>query len=209
MKCGRRWSAGPRASGTGSSLSNNSSAIYSGSRSRTITGLSLKVSLTNSRIPNCISTIFIKVDEPGVVNVKYVPQLMLRGAAFLCTKLVQGVDVVIPASRDGNKMILVQVENDGAYGAYVDPRVFEEMDPAKLRIGELTAVIRIVFALASNEAKLHIESHVLKYKSGKRCRAYDIWCAGLSPEILGAVTVGNQAVWEALCEAGGRWRKSL
>ncbi len=43
--------------------------------------------------------------------------------------------MVIPASRDGDKMILVQVENDGAYGAYVDPRVFEKMDPAKFGIG--------------------------------------------------------------------------
>ncbi len=148
---------------------------------------------------------FIKVHDPRVVKVKFVPQLMLRGAAVLCTKVLQAVDMAIPASRDGEKMILVRVENDGEYGPDVTPRVFEEMDPVELGIGELTSVIRIVFALASSEAKLHIQSRVVKYESGKTCKAYDIWCAGLSPEILCPVTAENQAVWAALCGESGRW----
>ncbi len=146
---------------------------------------------------------FIKPHDRDVVSVKYLPHLMLRGAAVLCTKLLQGVDVAIPVS--GYAMILVRVENDGVYGADVDSRVFEEMDPAKLGIGKLTSVIRIVFALASSKTSLHIQKRVLKYKKGKTCKAYDIWCAGLSSEILGPVTTSNQAIWAGLCEESGRW----
>lgn len=35
---------------------------------------------------------------------------------------------------------------------------------------------------------------------------YNIWCAGLSPQILVLVAEKQQEVWESLCEPGELWK---
>jgi hypothetical protein len=83
------------------------------------------------------------------------------------------------------------------------------MDPYSLKIFKNNTmsdikIIRIVFALASNEPSLKVVK--VQSSTDKSYTTYDIWCSGLSPDILIPVQ-GKYEVWKALLQASYGWEE--
>lgn len=150
---------------------------------------------------------FIKIHEAAVINVGRLSKLNLRGAAVLGADRQPGIDIAIPIHNGASPpgVALFQIKNDGNFGAEPNKTVFDAMNPVTLGIGEYNVVLRIVFALASKESRLHITTRTVKTK-GKQFVAHDIWCAGLSPNNLRPVTTGTEHIWRSLCEESSHWK---
>ncbi|KZT12589.1 uncharacterized protein LAESUDRAFT_689269 [Laetiporus sulphureus 93-53] len=132
----------------------------------------------------------------------------------------------IRATRETLGFIMWQVKNDASYTDQRDDDLFRVMDPFKLniwkagldkdRVSTVKAseqmqkwpVIRIVFALASAKPALSIRRTEIT-QGGARFRAYDIWCAGLSPAQLKPITDVQSDVWDALLQASYGWKDRL
>ncbi|EDR09449.1 uncharacterized protein LACBIDRAFT_326243 [Laccaria bicolor S238N-H82] len=85
-------------------------------------------------------------------------------------------------------------------------KLFDAMDPYNLKIlkdnDRAVPIIKIVFALAAKKPSLKV---VRKNASASyQAIIYEIWCAGLSPEVLHPVK--EKGVWEALLQASYGWK---
>ncbi|KAJ2927459.1 hypothetical protein H1R20_g9635, partial [Candolleomyces eurysporus] len=158
-------------------------------------------------------THWLKLHQHKIVSTRYLVRLFARGAAVLCGNNHPGIDGVMPylyksttlaASNIG--AILWQSKNDEKYGNNPQVDLFTSMDPYSTGLFDEPTdvpVIRIVFALAAKEPSIEIVT-TGESKSGKKFTTYDIWVAGLGPEIFGVMT--DKGVWEALLQASYGWR---
>jgi len=153
---------------------------------------------------------YVKVHVYGVIDAEYLLLLSSRGAGILCANNQYAIDGINPFLRDGTKLgldnlglILWQSKNDSSFTATPQPALFAAMDVYKLRIlkeGDAAVpVIKIVFALAARTPSLT----VVKCPPSINYNAvvYEIWCAGISPEILNAVEPSQANTWTALLQA--------
>jgi hypothetical protein len=158
----------------------------------------------------------IKVHEFKLVKAQRLLLLAARGASVLCGNSQDGVDGINPFLCKGLELsllnlglILWQGKNDSHYSHLVQQHLFDRMDPFRLGILEdgdpAIPLIKIVFALAARTPLLSV----------KRCAptkeynapVYEIWCAGLSPELLSPVTERQAHIWPALLQLSYGWEQ--
>ena len=152
---------------------------------------------------------WVKVHQQVMVNVKYLGQLMCRGAALLCGTNQAGIDGIIPFLLKGDTIslknigaIVFQVKNDKKYQKTPKPKLFEAMDPYSLGIlkqGDKIPIIRIVFALASKTPCL------IPVKCKEDFESYDFWVGGISPTVFLPVGDSDESIWTALLQASYGW----
>lgn len=135
----------------------------------------------------------IKVQHTDMINTQHLWKFITRGAMVLCVDNQRGVDIVLPVCKTEEKLsertvtaILIQVKTDKSF-ANVDKTLFDGMNP--FRVGLFDAVnanplpvIRLVFALASHTAAVVFPEVPDRKNHPDKFTAYDIWCAGLSPD---------------------------
>ena len=76
--------------------------------------------------------------------------------------------------------------------------ILEEGDPS-------VPLIKIVFALAARKPSLNVvrRAPTKEYGAG----VYEIWCAGLSPDILQPIISQETGVWDSLLQASYGWKE--
>jgi hypothetical protein len=151
---------------------------------------------------------FIEVQDSDVISTEYLWRYLLRGAALVCRKSQEGIDILIPFLLDAEEpigpsnisVVLVQVKNDVKFSENVDDELFMKMDPYNLGIFSPSepprAVVRIVCALAASTAgckmvkrgvaRLAREAkfEAMEAISGQlevekpSCASFDFWCHG-------------------------------
>jgi hypothetical protein len=169
---------------------------------------------------------FIKIHDFKVINRAFLWLLIARGAAVLCADNQGGIDVLLPFLYLDNKLqqdnvsgIFIQVKNDKSFSSTPNLFLFDAMNPYFLGFFNMdeqkpVPIIRMVFALAANEAcvKAVEDAPVRKNpargakskgekKRTRRCpayTAYDIWCAGTSAETFSVVKPGDEQVYAEL-----------
>lgn len=146
---------------------------------------------------------FLKIHERTIVCIERLLKLMFRGAAVVCADQQTGIDIVIPVFN--GMMILIQVKNDKNFKSRPVKALFDAMDPVGLGMGKYNSVIRIIFALASDEANLEINTHAVT-SQGRVFVAHDIWCAGVSHKHLCPVIASTEPIWSSLCDASSHWK---
>ena len=159
---------------------------------------------------------FMKVHERKAIDITSLLLLQGRGAAVLCANNQTGIDAINVFLRDGTQLvegnvglILHQVKNDSKYSTKPLQKLFDAMDPYDIGILEEGApalpLIKIVFALAARIASLN----VVRHSPTKEYPAvvYEIWCAGISPDILGPVEQQHAGIWDALLQASYGWKE--
>lgn len=159
---------------------------------------------------------FIKVHEFKAIDIISLLLLLGRGAAVLCATNQSGIDAVNVFLKEGPQvtrenagLVLHQMKNDAKYSSTPVRKLFKAMDPYDLGILEegtpAVPLIKIVFALASKVPSLNI----VRRNPTKKYHAivYEIWCAGISPEILGPVEEGKVGIWDALLQASYGWKE--
>ncbi|EDR02266.1 uncharacterized protein LACBIDRAFT_295447 [Laccaria bicolor S238N-H82] len=156
---------------------------------------------------------FVKVHEFKAIDLTSLLLLIGRGAGVLCANNQNGVDIINAFLKNGTKLeignaglVLIQVKNDSAYGTQPQQELFDAMNPHDLNIledkGCAVPIIKIVFALAAKKPLLKV---VRKNASASyRAVIYEIWCAGLSPDVL--LPIKEKGVWEALLQASYGWK---
>jgi hypothetical protein len=82
------------------------------------------------------------------------------------------------------------------------------MDPYHLRILKAkeaaVPLIKIVFALAAKTSSFNV---VRRPASAEyNAVVYEIWCSGMSPDILGAIDPLQTGTWDALLQASYGWK---
>ncbi|KAK2464489.1 hypothetical protein APHAL10511_003468 [Amanita phalloides] len=158
---------------------------------------------------------FMKVHDDIVIKITPLLLLLGRGAAVLCANSQSGIDAINVFLMNGTKLvkdnaglILHQIKNDPRYSATPQQHLFDGMDPYKLEIlgarDCAVPLIKIVFALAARRPSLHVVRHDRTEKYNNI--VYEIWCAGLSPEILGPITQQRASVWDSLLQASYGWK---
>lgn len=156
---------------------------------------------------------FVKVHEYKAIDLTSLLLLKGRGAGVLCANNQKGVDIINVFLKDGTKLdrgnaglILIQVKNDSAYSNKPQQRLFDTMDPYDLEILEkndsAVPIIKIVFALAAKKPSLRVVRK--NASSSYSAVTYEIWCAGLSPQVLRPVK--EKGVWESLLQASYGWK---
>ena len=87
-------------------------------------------------------------------------------------------------------VILIQVKNAKRYQGKISGNLFNYMDPFNVGLfsseDKPMPFIRLVFALASIVNNVTMAPHPSRH-SGHGFTAYDIWCAGTSPETFGCI----------------------
>jgi hypothetical protein len=162
---------------------------------------------------------WIKVHQWGVLNAKYLLSLYCRGAAVLCANSQPGIDGLMPflwegttIAQDNLSVCLWQSKNDPTYTDKVQTGLFERMDPFSLKIFDPDTplerpIIRIVFALAASKPSLQVaQVKQVTNEGGQSFVAYDIWCSGLSPDILVPITPEKEDTWQALLQRSYGWQ---
>jgi hypothetical protein len=92
------------------------------------------------------------------------------------------------------------------YTNIVQQECFDVMDPYKYGIlapGDAPCpIIRIFFALAARKPSINVVRHAptTDYNS----LIYDIWCAGLSPELFAPILHAD--IWDGLLQASYGWK---
>jgi hypothetical protein len=127
-----------------------------------------------------------------------------------------GFDSINVFLKDGTKLVrenagltFCQVKNDDKYSTKPQPAVFAAMDPYDLEVLEegdpAVPLIKIVFALAARIPSLN----VVRRAPTKDYPAvvYEIWCAGLSPDILGPIIPQETGIWDSLLQASYGWKE--
>ena len=165
---------------------------------------------------------FIKCFQQSVLQRQYLAGLLMRGAALLCANCQEAVDAVLPFSFDdgisrfsaGN--ILIQIKNSGKYAGKPKWELFDAMEQYRLGIVDKTTtylppVVRIVFALAASRPFVASDVKIVEVEGGKSYTAVDIWCAGISNDILpciqGTWKAGNiHANWSSLLACYQGWK---
>ena len=156
---------------------------------------------------------FIKVHDVDITSLLL---LQGRGAGVLCAHSQSGVDAIITFLNDDARLvrsnaglILVQIKNNPQYSHLPHAKLFVAMDPFDLAIikkGEdAVPLIKIIFALGAKTPYLNVKRHHPTAEYG--AVVYEIWCAGVSPDILGPVEHQDADVWNALLEASYGWKK--
>ncbi len=141
-------------------------------------------------------THFVKVHEYRAIDLDSLLLLQGRGAAVLCANNQMAIDSINVFLKNNTKLVrdnagltFSQVKNALKYSMKPQPDVFAAMDPYNLGVLEegdaAVPLIKIVFALAAKTPSLN----VVRRAPTKEYAAvvYEIWCAGLSPDILGPV----------------------
>ncbi|EPQ56924.1 hypothetical protein GLOTRDRAFT_137401 [Gloeophyllum trabeum ATCC 11539] len=154
---------------------------------------------------------FIKVQEYEVVNVHYLWALVVRGAAIICPDHQRNVEIVIPflfhdttIQATNVSAVLITVKNDHAFGTEVWEHHFACMDPFDFELfSEDEAplpVIRMAFCLGSRRSGITIVAPSPENDGSpeppSQYTAYDIWCAGLSPETFPAIEKDDVKLWK-------------
>jgi len=138
-----------------------------------------------------------------------------RGAGVLCANNQAAVDGIFAFAKDGGVLapsnaglILWQSKLDPRFTDIPLPALFDAMDPYTLRIlreGDAAIpVIKIVFALAARKPALKVVRRPAT--DGYNAVVYEIWCAGISPDILGPIEKEKAGVWDALLQASYGWK---
>jgi hypothetical protein len=166
-------------------------------------------------------THWIKVHEHRLLTAEYLLGLLARGAGMLCANGHPGIDFVKPfllkgllLSRENLSTILGQVKTDSKFTDTPDLSLFDKMDPFALGLfgvgGILSTapIIRIVFAFAAKTPSLQlVRVQTIPAPGQPDYVTYDIWCSGLSPDILAPVSAQKVDVWDALLQASYGWDK--
>ena len=158
---------------------------------------------------------FVKVHEQKAIDITSLLLLLGRGAGVLCANNQRGIDSVITflnsgtmLSRQNGGFILSQVKNDPKFSHVPQDELFTAMDPYKLGIIEpgdgAVPLIKIVFALAAKTPYLNVVRH--GPTKDYNAITYEIWCAGISPDILGPVQGQDAGMWDALLQASYGWK---
>ena len=152
---------------------------------------------------------WVKVHQYAMVNVKYLAQLMRRGAAVLCATNQPGVDGIVPFLIRGYTIfvenigiILWQGKNDLKFTDEPNPKLFKAMDPYALGIlnpGDNVPIIRIVFALASKTPCIK------RVECQDGLDSCDLWVGGISPTVFTPVGDRDADSWMALLQASYGW----
>jgi hypothetical protein len=83
------------------------------------------------------------------------------------------------------------------------------MDPYDLEIlkegDHAVPLIKIVFALAASDPSLNVVRH--PPTKNYPAVVYEIWCAGLSPDILGPIIPQETGIWDSLLQASYGWKE--
>lgn len=160
---------------------------------------------------------FIKLHDYKSVNKESLLLLMTRGAGVLCANNYTSIDAVNVFLRSGTKLsidnlglILYQIKDDSDYTHNPKPKLFDTMDlydRGILQAGDAAVpVIRIFFALAARTPCLHVTRH--DPSSTYDAVIYDIWCAGLSPEVLNPIKGHTTDIWHGLLQASYGWENT-
>ncbi|KIL67871.1 hypothetical protein M378DRAFT_9131 [Amanita muscaria Koide BX008] len=158
---------------------------------------------------------FIKAHEQSVIDQMNLLLLMARGAGYFCANCQPGVDFILPflvnnlqIAMENSGLILVQVKNDWNYGASIQQRLFDIMNPYQLDILKDNVapppMIRIVFALASATPLVHVNRSEPSNEYNNII--YDIWIAGITPNVLRPIDPNLQDTWKALLQASYGWK---
>lgn len=158
---------------------------------------------------------FVKQQEQNGLDEKTIQGFIARCAAVMGANGQAGFDALLPTilgtaivNRDTQGFIFMQAKNDENHTATFQPSLFDRMDPVAmgfLKPGEIlkTPIIRIVFVLASRTPSI---SYVSTQKRGN-FTSYDIWIAGLNPDVLAVISKEDQAIWDVLLSASRGWKK--
>jgi hypothetical protein len=159
---------------------------------------------------------FIKVHDHASLSRDNLARFLVRGAGLLCGNNQKGVDAVMPALRNKDSKfsdwsydyLLYQVKNDLKYTATPQWKLYNSMDPFELGIindnNPPSNFIRIVFALAARNPALHLQKTRTE-RGGCNCVYYDIWCAGIDPDLLLPVKEEEVDHWVALLQLSRSW----
>ena len=139
----------------------------------------------------------IKIEDSDMIHINHLWKYISRGAMILCPPGHYGIDIVLPVCFKGNTLarnnmtaILIQVKNATRYQGKISGNLFNYMDPFDVGLfssgDKPLPVIRLVFALASDKHSITLAPHPSRHH-GDVFTAYDIWCAGTSPETFGCI----------------------
>jgi hypothetical protein len=166
---------------------------------------------------------FVKVHQQNEAAIGIEALLLLqgRGAGILCGNCQKGVDAILTFLENGGQLVInnggiiaVQIKNDSKYTVEPKPTkrnsftVFDTMDPFYLGIlkpiQRALPVIKIFFALAAKTPSLKVVRR--EPSESYDAVAYEIWCAGLSSDILGPIEHEEEGIWDGLLQASYGWR---
>ncbi|KIL59036.1 hypothetical protein M378DRAFT_284568 [Amanita muscaria Koide BX008] len=153
----------------------------------------------------------IKIERSRLIHVESLWRFITRGAMIICTHCQYGVDIVLPVvcdmtkplSRDNMSAILIQVKNDESYGPNIDKTLFDHLNPFELGLfskGQSKPVIRVVFALASDEVGVTFPPARTLVHHSDTFTTFDIWCAGISARTFKQIDERNLASYQFLLE---------
>lgn len=158
---------------------------------------------------------FLKVEDYAVISQDHLWYIMSRGAAVICKNNQRGIDLLIPMVMGRTLQpktmtaILVQVKNDLSFQTRPSVSLFENMSPLALGLfknsEESLPVVRLVFALASEESKVVTLSGSADVRRSERVKttkgytAYDIWCAGIHEDTFNVIkNLSNRGAYQEL-----------
>ncbi|VDC02979.1 unnamed protein product [Peniophora sp. CBMAI 1063] len=150
---------------------------------------------------------WIHVDDGDVFDQRCLWAYLARGAGVVCARHRDEVAMFVPYTMgDGGRsedtgVIMVQVTNrtTPGDGGGVRESVFDAMDPEGLRVfadaqNRAVPVIRLVFALASEHAAVHVRAPPPRtptlegpLESKSKVDTFDIWLAGLTHDSSGII----------------------
>jgi len=157
---------------------------------------------------------FVKVHEYRAIDIDSLLLLQGRGAAVLCANNQTAIDCINVFLKDGTKLVrenaglaFCQVKNDPKFS--MKPKTFAAMDPYELGVLEdgdpAVPLIKIVFALAAKTASLNVVRRAPT--NDYPAVVYEIWCAGLSPDILEPIIAQETGIWDSLLQASYGWKE--
>lgn len=158
---------------------------------------------------------FVEVHKYQAIVMDSLLLLLGQGVAVLCVNNQTGIDTILVFLRDGTDLVwgnaglcLIQVKNDPKYSTKPQPEVFSAIEPHDLGILEegnpSVLLIKIVFALAARKPSLNVVWHTPTKEYG--AIVYEIWCAGLSLDILQPIISQETGVWDSLLQASYGWK---
>ena len=158
---------------------------------------------------------YVKVHEYAAIDAESLLLLASQGAGIFCANgqyVIDGINLFLfhgtTLAFKNLSLMLWQGKNDAAFTATPQPSVFEAMDVYKLKImkeGDVAVpLIKIVFVLATRTGCLTVVRHppLVDYNAV----VYEIWCAGISPDIFNAVKPSQANTWAALLQALYGWK---
>ena len=159
----------------------------------------------------------IKVEDPEMIEQKYLCALIIRGAAMLSAHLRAGVDLVVPIVFNNSlkpqnvSAILIRVSNKPRYqSAQSSSFLFNELNPFSVRLfneeeedSEQKPVIRMVFALASETPSVSWvpPSTGESVRKSATFTAYDIWCGGVSAKTFAVIHESDEETYKGLSQS--------